>query len=131
MMGCISSKFELPNSDCMCVYDSSVDANDVTHRINDDEGPEYLKILDGSEFLLNKNTDGITKSTNACNPHEIDRSHFSNSIQLLGIGRGKLLILYINFPYAHKFTHLLYQVVLVLFDCVKRLVATIKELVML
>lgn len=82
-MGCVYSDLKTPHCECICMNDSITAINNNVANANE-ERPSYLKILDGS--FGNEHTDGITKSASSFNPCEIDRSHFSESIQLLGIG---------------------------------------------
>ena len=83
IMGCVYSELKTPHCECVCINDSITAINDNANA--NEERPSYLKILDGA--IENKLTDGITKSASSCNPYHVDRSHFSESIQLLGIGK--------------------------------------------
>jgi hypothetical protein len=102
-----------------CLNDSSADVNHVIpppahqHHV-DDDGPEYLKVLDGLQLHHCKQTEdgGITKTSSTTsrltaaivpNPLEIDRSHFSHSIQLLGIGKRNKSIITDSFFFVITF----------------------------
>ena len=87
-MGCVYSDLKSPHCECMCMNTDSITAVNDNANANE-ERPSYLKVLDGA--IGNKLTDGITKSASSCNPYEVDRSHFSDSIQLLGIGKNLVI----------------------------------------